>query len=116
MGQQSYPSADAAWKAAWKEGRRIVELYQSELVQVSLSRAYMMDKSPVVYSTSQMVPSWACMCILQGAWKGEQRADGGARAPALTAAKTGAKPCSSPYLHGPTVSHLSEKHIPATME
>ena len=34
VGQQSFPSAGAAWRAAWNEGRRIVELYQSELIQV----------------------------------------------------------------------------------
>lgn len=31
--QQSYPSPEAAWQAAWMEGRRLVQKYQAELTQ-----------------------------------------------------------------------------------
>ncbi len=33
MAQQRYPNAEAAWQAAWKEGRRLVQIYQAELNQ-----------------------------------------------------------------------------------
>lgn len=33
VAQQRYPNAEAAWQAAWKEGRRLVQVYQAELKQ-----------------------------------------------------------------------------------
>jgi hypothetical protein len=33
VAQQSYPSAEAAWQAAWSEGRKLVQKYQAELTQ-----------------------------------------------------------------------------------
>lgn len=32
---QKYPTAEAAWQAAWKEGKRLVQMYQAELTQGS---------------------------------------------------------------------------------
>lgn len=33
MAQQKYATPEAAWAAAWKEGRRLVQKYQAELKQ-----------------------------------------------------------------------------------
>ncbi|EIE20316.1 hypothetical protein COCSUDRAFT_67577 [Coccomyxa subellipsoidea C-169] len=33
VAQQRYSNAEAAWQAAWKEGRRLVQIYQAELNQ-----------------------------------------------------------------------------------
>ncbi|KAK9904239.1 hypothetical protein WJX75_007439 [Coccomyxa subellipsoidea] len=70
VAQQRYPNAEAAWQAAWKEGRRLVQVYQAELKQGTWDAGRLAAEAHATTEAGTSAAAQAEKLELQGASSG----------------------------------------------